>query len=136
MASFESVLPALMNGKRIRRNEWGCGSHMYENEHGELMRTPTQYPTLCDDTSCHRTADDYGWMLNLDDLTAKDWHIAMPLSGLDRHRQFPNPSSTHRELTSSDAKLALSKPQRVLRYVERFASVFHQFFRRNRAAAE
>jgi hypothetical protein len=29
MASFESALPALMNGKRIRRNEWGCGSRMY-----------------------------------------------------------------------------------------------------------
>jgi hypothetical protein len=131
MAGFENVLPALMNGKGIRRDEWGCDSRMYANYDGQLMRTPTQYPKVCDEVSHSSNGHDYGWVLSLDDLAAKDWQVITPLSRFEWNRQFPNPSATHGELARFDSKLILSKPQRVLRYAKCLARVFHQFFRRN-----
>jgi hypothetical protein len=136
MANFESVLPALMNGKEIRRDEWGCGSRMYVNAQGQFMRTPTQYPRVCGSAAPFSVGQDYDWILDLSDVTAKDWSVVTPLSRLERHRQFPNPSATHRKLASFDAKLALGEAQSVLGYVERFTSVFHQVFRRDRTVAQ
>jgi hypothetical protein len=136
MANFESVLPALMNGKEVRRDEWGCGSCMYVNAQGQFMRTPTQYPRVCGSGAPFSVGQDYDWILDLNDVTAKDWSVVRPLSRLARHRQFPNPSATHRKLTSVDTKLAFSESQGVFGYVERFTSVFHQLFRRDRTVAE
>jgi hypothetical protein len=65
MANFTAAAKAINSGKHVRRNGWGKGSAMYADANGQLMRT-------------RNAGASYGWILDLNDLTAKDWQVVEP----------------------------------------------------------
>lgn len=67
MITFETVLNALTEGAHVRRNVWREGSTLYADENKQLMRTCTVHAS-------------YGWVLDLNDITATDWQVVEPTS--------------------------------------------------------
>lgn len=58
---FEEVLPALREGKKIRRNNWCKDGYIYINSNGELENQSGKRPAII--------------LSRLDDLEADDWEI-------------------------------------------------------------
>lgn len=64
MTSFNEVLKALAEKRHVRRKGWGEGSTLYADGSNQLMRTRN-----------NGAPGEYGWTLDLNDLTAKDWQV-------------------------------------------------------------
>lgn len=69
MAGFNVAVEALSDKRHIRRKGWGEGSTLYADSDNQLMRT------FNGDVS-----GAYSWILDLNDLTAKDWTVVVPTS--------------------------------------------------------